>query len=34
MVIPHLTANSDIVILFAETDDDLSKRFPPALRPT
>jgi hypothetical protein len=36
--LPHgiaisLTENSDIVLLFAETDDDLAKRFPPRLRP-
>ena len=36
--LPHgiaitLTENSDIVLLFAETDKDLEKRFPPALRP-
>jgi hypothetical protein len=28
-----LTTNSDIVLLFAETDEDLEKRFPPVLRP-
>jgi hypothetical protein len=28
-----LTENSDIVVLFAETDEDLEKRFPPRLRP-
>jgi hypothetical protein len=28
-----LTTNSDIVLLFAETDADLEKRFPPVLRP-
>ena len=28
-----LTEKSDIVLLFAETDDDLAKRFPPRLRP-
>jgi hypothetical protein len=28
-----LTENSDIVLMFAETDDDLAKRFPPSLRP-
>jgi hypothetical protein len=27
-----LTTNSDIVLLFAETDEDLEKRFPPWLR--
>jgi len=36
--LPHgiaitLTENSDIVLLFAETDEDLEKRFPPRLRP-
>ena len=36
--LPHgiaitLTENSDIVLLFAETDEDLEKRFPPKLRP-
>ena len=32
--VPIMTANrSDIVLLFAETDEDLSKRFPPAMRP-
>ena len=28
-IVPELTADSDIVLLFAETDDDLGKRFPP-----
>jgi hypothetical protein len=28
-----LTEQSDVVVLFAETDDELSRRFPPALRP-
>ena len=28
-----LTENSDIVLLFAETDEELEKRFPPMLRP-
>jgi len=28
-----LSENSDIVLLFAETDEDLTKRFPPRLRP-
>jgi hypothetical protein len=28
-----LTERSDIVILFAETDEDLEKRFPPTMRP-
>ena len=33
-LVPVMTANkSDIVLLFAETDDDLGKRFPPAMRP-
>jgi hypothetical protein len=27
-----LTENRDIVLLFAETDDDLAKRFPPRKR--
>jgi hypothetical protein len=32
--VPILTEDrSDIVLVFAETDDDLEKRFPPALRP-
>ena len=36
--LPHgitisLTEKSDIVLLFAETDEDLEKRFPPRLRP-
>jgi hypothetical protein len=32
--VPVLTEDrSDIVLLFAETDDDLEKRFPPSLRP-
>jgi hypothetical protein len=30
---PELTAESDIVVLFAETDVALAGRFPPALRP-
>jgi hypothetical protein len=30
---PELTADSDIVVLFAETDKALAGRFPPALRP-
>jgi hypothetical protein len=31
---PVMTENkSDIVLLFAETDDDLGKRLPPVLRP-
>jgi hypothetical protein len=32
-IVPELTEGSDIVLLFAETDKDLEKRFPPALRP-
>jgi hypothetical protein len=28
-----LTEESDIVVLFAETDEQLAKRFPPSLRP-
>ena len=28
-----LSERSDIVLLFAETDDDLAKRFPPRMRP-
>jgi hypothetical protein len=36
--LPHgipisLTENSDIVLLFAETDEELERRFPPPLRP-
>jgi hypothetical protein len=32
--VPVLTEDkSDIVLLSAETDEDLEKRFPPALRP-
>ena len=32
--VPILTEDkSDIVLLFAETDEDLGRRFPPALRP-
>lgn len=36
--LPHgiaisITEQSDIVLLFAETDTDLEKRFPPMLRP-
>ena len=30
---PELTAGSDIVVLFAETDEALTGRFPPSLRP-
>jgi hypothetical protein len=29
-----ITENSDIVLLFAETDEDLEKRFPLMLRPS
>ena len=32
-IVPALTADSDIVLVFAETDDDLGKLFPPVLRP-
>jgi hypothetical protein len=33
-LVPVMTENkSDLVLLFAETDDDLGKRFPPSLRP-
>jgi hypothetical protein len=32
-VYPQMTENSDVVLLFAETDHDISKRFPPGLRP-
>jgi hypothetical protein len=28
-----LSENSDVVVLFAETDQELEKRFPPSLRP-
>jgi len=28
-----LTEKSEIVLLFAETDEDLAKRFPPRMRP-
>ena len=31
-VMPQLTEESDIVLLFAETDEDLGRRFPPMLR--
>jgi hypothetical protein len=36
--LPHrmavqLSVDSDIVLLFAETDDELGKRFPPSMRP-
>jgi len=38
VTLPHgvaitLTENSDVVLLFAETDEDLEKRFPPKMRP-
>ena len=29
----EMIEDSDIVVLFAETDKDLEKRFPPVLRP-
>jgi len=32
-IVPELSEASDIVVLFAETDEELGKRFPPALRP-
>ena len=33
-VVPTLVENrSDIVLLFAETDQELAKRFPPSMRP-
>ena len=32
MAVP-LSEESDIVVLFAETDEDLGKRFPPSMRP-
>ena len=28
-----LTADDDIAVIFAETDDELAKRLPPVLRP-
>ena len=28
-----LTEDSDVVVLFAETDEELEQRFPPSLRP-
>ena len=31
-VMPGLSADSDIVLLFAETDEDLGQRVPPMLR--
>jgi len=30
-IVPELAQDSDIVLLFAETDDDLSDRIPPVL---
>jgi len=30
----QLTEESDIVVLFAETDAELEMRFPPSLRPS
>jgi hypothetical protein len=32
-IMPELSEASDIVVLFADTDEELGKRFPPALRP-
>lgn len=32
-IVITLTEGSDIVLLFAETDEDLAKRFPPRTRP-
>jgi len=32
-IVLELSEASDIVVLFAETDEELGKRFPPALRP-
>lgn len=32
-VYPEMTADSDIVVLFAETDEELKQRFPPSMRP-
>ena len=31
-IMPELTPDSDIVLMFAETDDDLGKRMPPAMQ--
>ena len=31
-MVPALTKDSDIILLFAETDDDFGKRFPPSMR--
>jgi len=32
--VPVMTANkSDVILLFAETDEELAQRFPPAMRP-
>jgi len=30
-IMPELTPDSDIVLMFAETDDDLGKRMPPSM---
>jgi len=32
-IMPELTAASDIILMFAETDDDLGKRLPPSMQP-
>ena len=32
-IVPELSEASDVVVLFAETDNELGRRFPPALRP-
>ena len=32
-IVPALTKDSEIVFMFAETDEDLRRRFPPPLRP-
>jgi hypothetical protein len=32
-VFPVMTEDSDIVVLFAETDEELKQRFPPSMRP-
>ena len=32
-VLPVITEDSDVVLLFAETDHDIGRRFPPVLRP-
>ena len=31
-IMPELTPDSDIVLMFAETDDDLGKRMPPSMQ--